>query len=339
MALKKLLIFIYFSYLLVGCNKPHKKVTPAFYHWKTAFNITSADEAYLNQIGVKKLYAKVFDVDWDFNEQTALPHAIIKLDSVSTNFKIIPCIFITNRTLKNISDTGLDTLANNITQLLLSITRNVPAISNELQLDCDWTETTQQKYFNLINLLKAKLSTKFSLFSCTIRLHQVKYYQATGVPPVNKGMLMFYNMGELNNNENQNSIIDIEIAKKYFVNFDKYPLPLDVALPLYSWAVVTRKDKVIGLINNPHVEELNRKAKYNNGIYTVTKNGFYKSTMLYVNDEIRIETCKKETLMQAAELLTNQIKGDSITVSFYHLDDYIKTQHNPHEIHEILRHF
>ncbi len=76
------------------------------------------------------------------------------------------------------------------------------------------------------------------VLSATIRLHQVKYFETTGVPPVKSGMLMFYNTGDLENPSEENSILNIETAELYLSGLEDYPMQLDIVLPLFSWAVV-----------------------------------------------------------------------------------------------------
>ncbi len=44
--------------------------------------------------------------------------------------------------------------------------------------------------------------------SSTIRLHQIKYRERTGVPPVERGMLMFYNMGQFSADPEARAIFD-----------------------------------------------------------------------------------------------------------------------------------
>lgn len=47
---------------LSGCIDRHTN-TPAFYVWKNKLNAEDADTAYLNTLGVPKIYARIFDVD------------------------------------------------------------------------------------------------------------------------------------------------------------------------------------------------------------------------------------------------------------------------------------
>ena len=47
---------------LSGCIDRHTN-TPAFYVWKSKLSAEDADTAYLNTLGVQKIYARMFDVD------------------------------------------------------------------------------------------------------------------------------------------------------------------------------------------------------------------------------------------------------------------------------------
>ena len=51
-----------------------------------------------------------------------------------------------------------------------------------------------------------------------------------GVPPVSRGVLMYYNMSEAGDFKTSNHILDLEVAGRYHVHFDDYPIPLDLAL-------------------------------------------------------------------------------------------------------------
>lgn len=54
---------------------------------------------------------------------------------------------------------------------------------------------------------------------------------------------MCYNISDIKNPGTENSIFTEGEARKYFTNINKYPLPLDIALPAFSWAVVYRNGK------------------------------------------------------------------------------------------------
>ncbi len=84
------------------------------------------------------------------------------------------------------------------------INKSVSIKCRALQIDCDWTTKTAPKYFYFLQQIREKLDAhedggtfaSLAMLSATIRLHQVKYPEKSGMPPVDKGVLMFYNMGE-----------------------------------------------------------------------------------------------------------------------------------------------
>jgi len=77
-----------------------------------------------------------------------------------------------------------------------------------------------------LNILKKDFNV-----TATIRLHQIKFKDKTGIPPVDQGVLMAYNIGELKNNK-QNSILEANIVKQYINKNTEYPLKLKLALDI-----------------------------------------------------------------------------------------------------------
>lgn len=122
--------------------------------------------------------------------------------------QIIPVVFITNQTMKNIPKITIDYLAKAI---LSGISKLSPHPYHEIQIDCHWTLSTKQKYFSLLKILQ-----KSTLhLSATIRLHQVKFYEKTGIPPVERRMLMYYNMSDWRNPITINSIYSPKLLSQY----------------------------------------------------------------------------------------------------------------------------
>ena len=184
-----------------ACSNPPQNPA-AFYHWKATLDIGELEQKYLDSLESKKLYVRFFDVHWDAKRKTTYPLAQLEWNDfdIGRSLEIIPVIYITNISLKKTENNkDLDSLAKNIAEkldLMLSKLDTEKFVLRELQLDCDWSETTQRKYFKLIDKIRDYLP-QIETLSATIRLHQVKYFNKTGVPPVDKGMLMFYNMGEV----------------------------------------------------------------------------------------------------------------------------------------------
>jgi len=151
---KKLIsAIVIISIFLFGCSqKPKRKVEHAFYFWQSNFTLTKEELKYLKTLDVKKLYIRFFDVDWNPIQRAAVPVGDVQIETDKlNNIEIVPAVFITNRTLENISDTLIQDLAGKIFKKItgkLTLFKN--PVVRELQLDCDWTGETRNKYFQLI---------------------------------------------------------------------------------------------------------------------------------------------------------------------------------------------
>ncbi len=328
---------------IYGCQQKNIKITPAFYHWQTNLDLSPKEITYLSAFSVNTIYPKFFDVDWDFNQAapTALATLVIK-QKLPSHFNIVPSVFITNRTLTHLSVDQLSDLAQKISEKLIDQIKTLGnPIIQEIQFDCDWTLSTKEKYFQLLELIKKEFPKEISL-SATIRLHQIKFVNKTGVPPVKRGMLMYYNMGEVQQPTTQNSILDNKIGQKYISQLATYPLPLDVALPLFKWGVLFRNDKMIKLLNQLSERELvdaQRFTKIAGNHWQVAKSTYLNGVYLYEGDEIRLEKSEMTDLKLAAELLNKHLKREDRRVAFYHLDQSVIEQFEVEELHELLDHF
>jgi len=336
--------FLLTLFLISSCQPKQVEITPAFYHWQTNLALSDTEEKYIADLEIKKIYPKFFDVDWDFNQQAAIALAPISVATeLPRELTIIPTVFITNRTLVQISINELPDLADKIAQKLMDQFVLFPTHSiQEIQFDCDWTQSTKLKYFELLNLLNQAFTPKAIDLSATIRLHQIKYAQRTGIPPVKRGMLMYYNMGAVQKETTQNSILDNEIGGKYVSQLPAYPLPLDIALPLFQWGVLFRKDKMIKLLNQLSETALvdsQRFAKRDSNHWEVIKSTYLNGVYLYKGDKIRLEKVEQVDLVAAANLLQENLKKDNRTIVFYHLDSVVIRSYEIEKLGQILTTF
>ncbi len=336
------LVLIPLLIALAACSTGKPRIHPAFYYWRTNFHLSTNELNYLQSIKTKKLYVKFFDVDWDSKRMQAAPKGVLSFKERPPKYlEIIPTVFITNRTLVNSSIGSIPSLSHNILKKLKAQREKLKNPIREIQLDCDWTLKTSTKYFTLVSIIRKSLKASGIHISATIRLHQIKYYKRTGVPPVDKGMLMFYNMGDLRDLDTRNSILDLEIAKKYLTNFKDYPLKLDVALPLFSWAVLIRNNRIIRLINNVREKDLIKSHFKNLGShrYQVLKSHYFFKGYLYKDDVLRLETVPLDGIRQSAIMLSKLIKNEYITIAFYHLDEEIIKHYDSKDLEGIYRYF
>jgi len=312
-----LFCFCFAFITLASCQKSQPP-TLNFYHWKTEFRLETEKE-YLRQLNSQKLYVRLFDVDFH-PEQGAVPVGSTQIVDTTLPVKaIVGVVFITNRTMLQISPSALDDLAKKITKKIFQKTEKIPLAG--IQLDCDWTEKSQENFFKLCNLVKQICKQKNLEFSVTIRLHQFKYFSQTGVPPADKGVLMLYNLGDIDGRNTENSILEISKAESYLKNSEKYPLPLSVALPLFRWVVVQRMGKTVHLLSQIEKNDLEQNAKCEKAqknIFIVKENHYFGGAYLYEGDSLRWEEISPETLEQLAKITARHVETQEII--FYHLD-------------------
>ncbi len=330
-------------FYMVGCREkqPPRKVERSFYYWKSIFALNSFENQRLDSLQIKTIYLRFFDADWDENKHQPLPKAVVKIiknDSIiSHKIKIIPVVFITNECIQKLAATQINLLADQIILLMLTSYKNLfpnQQIS-EVQIDCDWSASTRQKYFALLQSIKKK---GIPVLSVTIRLHQIKYLLATGVPPADRGLLMCYNMGNLTKSATKNSIIEVDELKKYIHNLSSYPLPLDVGLPLFDWYVLFRNNQYQGLIKTLNVIDPNI-IKTGADHYFILKDTSINNIDLKKGDVLRKEVSKYEEIVQAAELLNKKLGRNPLRISFFHLDSVTLKKYPTYEIENIYNRF
>ncbi|WP_410877552.1 hypothetical protein [Myroides sp. DW712] len=249
--------FLFGILLLLGisCMDTTSKDNPqlSFYYWKTTFALDQVERETLKNLEVRKLYIRYFDVG--LKNGAAVPITPIVFKDAVPLLEVVPVIYIKNDVVLS-GQLDVKKFAHQLVDFVQQINDRNNIDSQEIQLDCDWTLTSKERFFALIEQLRKETDMKISV---TIRLHQVKFASKTGVPNVDRGVLMYYNMGRIAS-DSLNSIYDRQIAQKYTSGLKDYPLPLDYALPIYSWVVHSRKDQVVRLISRLRVADLTQQA-------------------------------------------------------------------------------
>ncbi|MES2513274.1 MAG: hypothetical protein V4580_03990 [Bacteroidota bacterium] len=299
------------------------KVLRGMYFWKTNLYLSEQETHFLKNHDIQKLYTKIMDIDWNAVYEaypTTSTHIEEELKK-DTLFEIVPVIFITNESIKQTWD--IDTLSKKIILKTKQLCGTQYSKIKELQIDCDWTPQTKEKYFDLLHKLK-KLAPQLQL-SATLRLHQLKYKSKTGVPPVDRVTLMLYNMGKLGNYSETNSILNINETKKY-INGLRYDLPIDFILPLFNWALKFSNkqfDRIVYNVNRTTFDTCKAFVKQANGYYKVI-NDYYTldQDYYYFGDEIRVEDIRKQDLMELSRLCAKKATSHQFTVSFFELNPY-----------------
>ena len=297
-------------------------MTPAFYHWQTQVALSTPGRSLLDSLGVQRLYLKFFDLDWSAEYNSAVPLANVRAGAAPLPVsEIVPTVFITNRTFQRVASTELPQLAERVAAKLVALAARFPGVRVvEWQFDCDWTASTRTAYFRFLELIAARAPVPLS---ATIRLHQVADPDGTGVPPVSRGALMYYNTGELADWATTNSILDDATAAPYLRRLAAYPLPLDVALPVFRWGVVFHPAGSIELLNNLTAEDVTTDTnlvRLAADRYEVRRGTYLRGRYVSAGDRIRLESITPENLLTAADRLRAVATPDSLHLIFYQLD-------------------
>lgn len=336
-----LLLFIILS--VWACKKESlRKVSPAFYYWKQSFELSPVMSKRLEALDIQKIYLRFFDVDWD--GQQAVPLSIMtKKAELPASISIVPTVFITNRTILNTKQNNIADLADKILSKLeqLSQAFHKDQIS-EVQFDCDWSQQSKARYFQLLTFLKTKLAQQGIKISATIRLHQIKYYKTTGVPDVDRGVLMFYNMDDIDQLKTPNSIINIPLAKNYLAHAKQYPLQLDIALPIFKWGLVFQEEKLVKIINNldqADLKDTEHFDKISQNQFEVSKSTYLQGYYIYKGDKVKLESVPLDTLKAAADLLNKSVENNELNIIFYHLDSIQIADYSNEALQDIYHRF
>lgn len=343
---RKFTILILGIFLLVLANACSSSVQikerkQGFYYWQTILQLTSDELKLMDSLQMDQLYVRLFDVDTSRDVNNAIkikPISILQLKTaIPKRLSFKPVVYITRSALKEC--TQVDSLAHHIGKLVQAIVENNHLTYSEIQWDCDWTPSTQSTYFLLLQKLKQEPEFEHKIFSATIRLHQIKNRSLAGIPPVDKGLVMCYNMGNLKRYGEQNSIIDLPTAKEYLGSMQSYPLKLDIALPLFHWALQFRNEKFVGILNDVESKDVLDNIHFTQkskclfiAKETTTVNGF----SIQAHDEIRLEFVDLQVLHQMAKYLSRHNNNTNLQVLFFHLSPTVIKTYPAHELQTIL---
>ena len=328
----------------MACSRgPDREITRSFYYWKTVFAPTAFEKTSMDTLQVQKIYLRYFDVAWNPASGSAAPRAqtVFSADGMDwlkkKKMDLVPVVFITNECLVKIDSAAAVDLGKRVLDLVTAMNRGQQISScRELQIDCDWTVATRENYFILLKALRHALPDS-QLLSATIRLHQLKYKSRTGIPPVNRGMLMCYNMGNLRDPQAKNSILDLDEMKKYVGALDHYQLPLDIALPLFDWKILFRQQQFNGIVYGLSAGELPSDCvEQRDGHFVFLRDTTLRGYDFKKGDWLRDEQVSENDLLDAAALINKNLPKTPSSVILYHLDSLLLKKYPTHELEKVF---
>lgn len=323
----------------------HKELNSVYY-WKTVFHLDSADISFIKKHDIGRIYLRMFDVSEDtyahaIDEKT-VPNASVRIDYLdnciiedSLNDKeFVPVVYVTLNALKAMKGHE-GVLARNIVTRVRNMCEynGIPNV-NELQLDCDWTKSTEKSYFALCDSVKLGI-TELQLpwrLSSTIRLHQL----SGNVPPVDNGVLMVYNTGNFNDPDAANSIIADKDVEPYLSHLSGYQLHLDVAYPAYSWQLLFRKRQFLGLLNNLNLTDTTQFTTRGGNVYIARRDIPYNDRLILKGDVVRQEASEFEDISSVKRMIERQLSSSDHSNILYHLDSKNLSKYSDNEINEIF---
>lgn len=332
-----------FGWLLLAACRPSTPhlVSPGIYYWKTSYQPTEYERKKWDSCGIQRLYLHCFDVALDRGQQKPIPLGILR-NIKQEKQPIIPVIFITQEVVRNLKPTTALELATNINKLLEEQCQGLN-LAAEVQMDCDWTESSRGAYFGLLRLLRQQSFFRHKILSVTIRMHQLKYRLRSGIPPADRGLLMCYNMGDLKNPNTTNSIIDPQVAESYLKDLKSYPLKMDIALPIYSWVIQFRKGLFMGILRGLRPEDVSLVPSVveskKSGRFLVLKDTILKGYELRRGDMLRIEESSLKSVQQVAGFTAKNLAQDSLSVVLFHSDSLTLSNYSAHALQSLFDHY
>ena len=312
----KAIIVIVVAIFHISCNSNNQidqtaEKHTSIYHWKSTFELDSAELAFLQTHNIDRIYLKLFDVatEHNFLDGTAdiVPIATTKfVSAVPKGAEIVPVVYITIDALRAMEGREAE-FANLIVERSVAMCNyNKLGKIRELQLDCDWTSTSKDVYCNLCKLVKESLQAKEMVLSITVRLHQLK----EAPPTADSGVLMLYNTGALTSPFTKNSILDIKNAKP-FIKTLKYPIPLNYAYPAFGWGVKFDGHEFVSIV----AEDAKPTSE---------------------NEHIRVERPTATEILEVKTLVEQHLGKPANGNILYHLDDSQLKNYTDNEISQIL---
>lgn len=231
--------------LTLSCSKPKPMPTTmrSVYYWSTTLNMDSVKTAFMRNYDISRMYIRYFDVVADQSGR-AVPNATLKFATdVPQGIDIVPTVFVMPECLRQDRSRLASLIVKRVVQM--NETNNVYNVK-EIQIDCDWTQSTRQLYAEFMQAMMCECHSRHLKLSSTIRLHQL----AQTPPPADRGVLMMYNTGDATDIRCHKPILDMHDAAPYLPRLNDYKLKLSTAYPIFTWRILFRGGRFVGFIHH-----------------------------------------------------------------------------------------
>ncbi len=325
--------------LVLSACTADKNVSRSFYYWDKEFHLSDEDRTLLEGLNNERIYLRCFTLEWDKpTKKIRNIDEVRLLGSWPAALEFVPVIHVKQDFFHFIKPEQIPFIANAMLNKVDSLAKKANFSFSELQIDFKWSEQSRELYFALLGSLKAALDPVEQKLSCSIRLQQLQFPDVTGVPPVDRGMLLFYNTGKLNEPGTRNSIYDPDVAARYVSYVKSYQLPLDIALPVFTWGVHQRNGEVLSVIQNITLSDVRKsglfieKAK---GLFSPLMACDFKGSWFKEGDRLRVEEISPNNSLRAARQVQPFLSDKQIHVALFCLDSMNTSRYKREDFDEL----
>ena len=325
--------------LLLSCshNRGVEQPVPSVYYWRTTLTLDSTERAFLAQHGVGRMYVRYFDVV--MRDGQLMPNATLQFaDTIPGGIEVVPTVFIVENCLRHNLDSVAQLLVDRVVQM--NETNNLPP-ARELQIDCDWTQRSQEVYYQFLRHVRQLLKEHGMRLSATIRLHQL----AMTPPPVDEGVLMVYNTGDATRGGDHNPILDYRDVEPYLRYVADYDLPLCAAYPVFGWQLLFQGSEFKAILRDENLGDTTLFRPLPQGEWLVLQSrdmpllsdAGNEVARMSVGDHVRVWQPSAQEVQRVADALAARRPTINQQVVFYSLDSKYLNKYN-NEFYETLYH-
>jgi hypothetical protein len=339
--MKKIIALSVSLLLLCACHNkndiPVPNPAPAVYFWRTAFALDTTEQTFITRHSIRKIYLRFFDVVLG-KDNVPVPNGTVSFVSKAPQgVRIIPVVYIDRPCLIH-----TDNLAEKIVKRVTAMAEANDIHIDELQIDCDWTSSTQSAFYQLLSNIHRLLNEQGKyMLSATIRLHQLNMTP----PPVDYGVLMCYNTGNLRDYNCRNSILDARDVQPFVKYLSHYSLALCAAYPIFSWKLLFEEKEFKAILREANLRDANYYKKENDSRYTVVRTHSVPSPdaesfgmMVRAGDEVKCDTVSSATLLNVQRILEKERPSINKQTIIYSLNTTDIKTYSDYEMVKIIHH-
>ena len=294
----------------------------AIYHWKTTYNPSPWELAFLKEHKIGRIYLHLFDVD-AVGDDAVAPVATLRFDqSLHDDVEVVPTVFVSHEAMDvmncsfNVSSFDI---ANRIYDRVCAMMRCQGVDFREIQIDCDAGKESWREVSRLVEQLCTRAHNDNRKVSSTLRLCQL--VSRDYIPQCDGYVLMLYNTGRLQNFDTRNSILDFPDVKPYLKyisqgwidSLSDNGVRLDCAYPLYGWGVAFHPSGRFAHLVLP--QDLPEKG----------------------NDTLRVEWAQVSDILMVQKAVGQRLpRGYSQATVLYHLDSANLSRYSCSEIEAVF---